>query len=165
MRDLAVEIRCKAAKVLCDLKKKSSAADGKSVRSDSVDPSVRLPKLQLPKFASNVQEWSQFWDAFVVTVDSSDMADVSKLKYLRSLLSGEARKCVEGLALCKENCKTTCKILQERFGRKEQIVFSHIQALLKVSYDSKKAGLKPLQDELLVHVRSLENLDITGDKY
>ena len=164
-RDQAVDVRNKAQKMFNELKAKDSVGDDARSCAGSADPSVRLPKLQLPKFSGNVLEWPQFWDAFSVTVDASDLPDVTKLTYLRSLLIGEAAKSVEGLALCQTNYKTTCDILKDRFGRKEQIIYSHIQALLQSNCDKQSEGLKPFQDELLIHVRSLENLDITGDKY
>ena len=164
VRDRAILSKQKAVKLLSELKKMASAEAGHEVRSDSASDKVRLPKLQLPKFSGDVLKWPQFWDSFSVTVDSSDMSDVTKLTYLRSLLTGEASRCVEGMALCSENYGATCKILEERFGRKEQIVFGHIQALLQVG-QTQKQSLKSLQDELLVHVRSLETLDITGERY
>ncbi|XP_043210614.1 uncharacterized protein LOC122375344 isoform X4 [Amphibalanus amphitrite] len=169
IRDRAVDVRNKAQQTLGVLKVKDGADDSASCASasqlGSADPSVKLPKLQLPKFSGNVLEWPQFWDAFSVTVDASDLPEVTKLTYLRSLLTGEAAKSVEGLALSKVNYKTTCEILKDRFGRKEQIIYNHIQALLQSSCDKKSEGLKSFQDELLVHVRSLENLDITGERY
>ena len=164
VRDKAVLSKLKAVKLLSELKKDSAEA-GHELRSESSTPDkVRLPKLQLPKFSGDVLKWPQFWDSFSVTVDASEMSDVTKLTYLRSLLTGEASRCVEGMALCAENYGATCQILKDRFGRREQIVFGHIQALLQVG-QCQKQSLKSLQDELLVHVRSLETLNVTGERY
>ena len=162
VRDKAVLSKLKAVQLLSEME----STEAGRVGSDCTSPSdkVRLPKLQLPKFSGDVLKWPQFWEAFVVTVDASEMPDVTKLTYLRSLLTGEAQKCVEGMALCKDNYQTTCDILKERFGRKEQIIYGHIQALLQVGQEQ-KLSLKCLQDELLVHVRSLETLDVTGERY
>ena len=66
---------------------------------------------------------------------------------------------------------TACALLERRFGRPQRIIFSHIQALLQVSMPIKAQGtnyvsnLWKLHDELLTHVRSLENQGITGDQY
>ena len=52
------------------------------------------------------------------------------------------------------------ELLEERFGKKERIVFAHIQALLNVTTvpgkGTKTASLWKLQDELLSHICSLE---------
>ena len=89
VRDRAILSKQKAVKLLSELKKMASAEAGHEVRSDSASDKVRLPKLQLPKFSGDVLKWPQFWDSFSVTVDSSDMSDVTKLTYLRSLLTAQ----------------------------------------------------------------------------
>ena len=66
------------------------------------------------------------------------------------------------------NYDTARSLLIERFGKKDCIVFAHIQALLNVTVvpgKKKTANLWKLQDELLTHIRSLESLGITGDTY
>ena len=62
-------------------------------------------------------------------------------------------------------------MLKERFGRSEQIIFAHIQALLNISLPVKTPNSKyvsslwKLQDDLLTHVHSLEALGVSGDKH
>ena len=56
--DHAVDVRNKAPKIFNELKAKDSAGDDArswavSSQQGSADPSVRLPKLQLPKFSGN----------------------------------------------------------------------------------------------------------------
>ena len=55
----------------------------------------------------------------------------------------------------------------DRFGRKETIIFSHIQKLLNLSVPSKcsVSALWKLNDDLQAHTRSLATLGIDGDKY
>ena len=129
---------------------------------------VKLPKLELPKFSGVVTEWPAFWEKFEAIVDESDIPTVSKFTYLQSLLQGEAKDAVAGLSLTTENYKTACKLLVDRFGKKEVIIFAHIQALLSVTVSSvgtKSQNLRKLQDELLTHVRSLEALEVEGKTY
>ena len=129
---------------------------------------VKLPKLELPKFSGVVTEWPTFWEKFEAIVDESDIPTVSKFTYLQSLLQGEAKDAVAGLSLTTENYKTACKLLVDRFGKKEVIIFAHIQALLSVTVSSvgtKSQNLRKLQDELLTHVRSLEALEVEGKTY
>ena len=117
-REEAFECRIRAVKAL---QAKTQCETG-SLGSGS--QSVKLPKLELPKFSGDVLEWSTFWEQFEASVDNSDLPEVSKFVYLRSLLVGDARKCVEGLAVVKENYVTACDALKDRFARPSQIIFA-----------------------------------------
>ena len=131
---------------------------------------AKLPKIELPKFTGDVTEWQSFWDKFVAIIDTSDLPDISKFTYLQSLLDGEAKSAIHGLSTTSDHYKIACKILCERFGRKERIIFTHIQELLNLSVptsakQSKISILWKLQDDLQAHVRSLKALGIDGSQY
>ena len=139
----------------------------RSVEADCVSVtglSHKLPRLNLPKFGGDASKWTGFWESFEVSVHKTDLPDITKMTYLRSLLTGEAEVSVAGLRLSSENYVATVQILKDRYGKPEKIVFSHVQALLSLGcadFDT----LKKLKDELLVHVRSLEALGVGGDMY
>ena len=103
-----------------------AGADASSVGASShtgTGAEVKLPKLNLPTFDGNVERWLLFWESFEACVHKSDLPDVQKLAYLRSLLKGEAAKSVEGLALTAANCGAAVDILTQRYGRPEKLVF------------------------------------------
>ena len=131
---------------------------------------VKLPKLELPKFSGKVTDWQPFWDQFKAVVDDSELPTVSKFSYLQALLEGDAKTCIQGLTPTARHYDIACNLLKERYGRPEKIIFAHIQGLLSLASPSTK-GCAPLsvlwkmQDELLSHVRSLEALGISGEKY
>ena len=125
---------------------------------------ARLPKIELPKFRGDPSNWQPFWDKFLAIVDESDMSPVNKFSYLQSLLQDEALACVAGLSLTDDNYESAKVLLQKRFGRKEKIIFSHIQKLLSIS-QNKSNNLWSLYDQVQASVRSLENLGIQGDTY
>ena len=135
----------------------------------STTKEANLPKLELPTFSGEVTEWQTFWDQFCAVVDNSDLPEVSKFSYLLSLLKGDAKLAIQGLSLTAGHYTIACQILCERFGRKERIIFAHIQNLLNVSTPSanknKVSSLWTLQDDLLAHIRSLEALGVTGSQY
>jgi len=77
---------------------------------------------------------------------------------------------IRGIAVTAGNYKVACDLLKERFGRPEQIIFAHIQALLNLQPvppgQKGKAYVSALwkqQDVLLSHIRSLEVLGVKGD--
>ena len=100
-------------------------------------------------------------------MDNSDLPVVFNFTYLRSLLQGGVKQAIEGLSITMEQYKSACDILQSQYGRKEQIIFSHIQKLLNISVPSKcsVSMLWTLNDNLQAHVRSLEALGIKGEQY
>ena len=160
VREHAVKCRVAALRACKALKGGAAEQEGGSMASQA----VRLPRLELPKFGGSVLEWEPFWDQFSASVDCSELPEVSKLVYLKSLLVGEARKVVEGLAMVAGNYKVACDLLKERFARPALIIFAHVDRLLRLGVRDHK-DLKSIQDELLLHVRSLERLGIGGDTY
>ena len=132
---------------------------------------ARLPKLELPMFEGEVVQWPAFWDQFEAMVDNSELPDVSKFVYLRSLLKGETLAAIKGLTLSSQHYIIAKDILRDRFGRKERIIFAHIQQLMQLHVNqtqpSKTTHLTRLQDKLVTHVHSLEALGVgvSGDQY
>ena len=94
-------------------------------------------------------------------MSESDIPDIAKLTYLRFLLQGVESQCVAGMPLISENYQATVDILKSRFGRPEQIVFCHVQALLALGTTEFKT-LQELQDVIQVHIRSLKALGVGG---
>jgi hypothetical protein len=127
----------------------------------------KLPKLKLPKFQGDVMEFQSFWDQFCALVhDDQDIPEVMKFTYLKQNLGGEAQSCLQGLAVTADNYQVAARLLQERFGRKERVIFCHLESLLAVPVPANTpAKLWQLLDTLQGHVRSLEVLGIAGDQY
>ena len=94
---------------------------------------------------------------------------MSKFVYLLSLLTAEAKLSVKGLTISAAHYQIAKDILVQRYGRKERIIFTHVQQLMNITVPGnitcENTVLWKLQDELLAHVRSLEALGVTGDQY
>ena len=165
-RDSARKVRTLATEKFKELSGDSGNKSAAHVSSFSMTD-VKLPKLNLPVFNGDVLQWQSFWDQFVAAVDSTDLPDVSKFSYLRASLEGEPKAAIQGLSLTSAHYASACKILKDRFGRKETIIFSHIQKLLNLSVPSKcsVSALWKLYDDLQAHTRSLATLGIDGDNY
>ena len=77
---------------------------------------VRLPKLEIRNFDGNPLEFRGFWDIFDSSVNSdSELSDIDKFTYLRSLLQGPARDLISGLGLTATNYKKALELLEYRF--------------------------------------------------
>ena len=143
---------------------KADKVSGDNECASVASQSHQLPRLNLPKFGGDSSKWTGFWESFEVSVHKTDLPSITKLTYLRSLLFGEAELCVAGLRLSSDSYDATVQILKDRYGRRERIVFSHVQALLSLG-SAQFDSLQKLKDKLLVHIRSLEALEVGGDMY
>ena len=157
-----IERAQKVRSQLLQLRKSLTRGDGAD-SATATSTNVRLPKLNLPKFSGKTEQWLPFWETFVATVDSQDIPVVTKFSYLQSCLTGEAKRAISGLVLSKNNYAHACEVIKNRFGKREKIVFAHIQGLLNL----KQAGddvqrLRQLQDSLQSHIRSLQSLEVQG---
>ena len=65
-------------------------------------------------------------------MDDSDLPTTNKFTYLKSLLTGEAKETIAGMALTTANYNAACELLKDRFGRPDRIIFGHVQGLLAV---------------------------------
>ena len=150
-RDQSHKAKIQAAKVLANLQKKAKSKADTS-HNVGAEISVKLPKLELPKFKGNLTEWQTFWDKFQALVHESNLSVISKFTYLHSLLEGEALAVVQGIAITNDNYKKSCHMLEDRFGCKELIIFAHIQGLLNITMPnpcdkgSRVSNLWKLQD-------------------
>lgn len=67
-------------------------------------PKVKVPKISLPRFNGNPIKWTTCWDSYRSAVHAnSDLSDVDKFNYLRSLLDGTALDAIAGLTLSSGN--------------------------------------------------------------
>ena len=171
--DTAFEFRQKAMKtclIVCNILEKNEDLDTSSVSntSDSTTNLAKLPKLELPSFGGEVKDWQGFIDQFNAVIDdNTSLPNITKFAYLQSLLRGEALYSIKGLPITADNYQAALKLLKDRFGRKETVIFNHLQELLSINHTGglQVASLRHLEDKLLIHIRCLEGLKIDGQKY
>ena len=128
----------------------------------------KLPKLTLPHFKGDVTKWTTFWDSFKSSVhQNSSLAKVDKFNHLKSLLEGPAARAVQGLALSDANYDAAIELLEERFGRTQQIIAAHMDELLRIPSCTrdKSSSLRYVYDTINVHVRGLASLGVSADQY
>ena len=128
----------------------------------------RLPKLELPKFSGKVTEWSSFWDLYNTAVHSNtSVSKVNKFNYLFSLLKGNAARSIKELTLTSANYDAAIEILQERFGKTQQIIAAHMDQILQIPAcsEGRTGQLRFIFDKISVHVRGLASLGIAADQY
>ncbi|XP_068690987.1 uncharacterized protein [Montipora foliosa] len=109
-----------------------------------------------------------FWDSYKSAVhDNVSLSKIDKFNYLRSLLEGGASQALQGLALSSDNYDSALEILEQRFGKTQQIISAHMEEVLKLQpcLTDRPSSLRFLYDKLSVHVRGLSSLGVSSQKY
>ena len=166
-------IRGKVIQIDIFLKERSEVkrdlVSGKNEKPVEKMSQMKLPKLNLESFDGNPREFMAFMDAFKVAIDDNDkLSGVEKLTYLRSYLKGEAEASIKGLPTIEANYKEALQILTARYGNKQVIVNSHMDALIKLPKINKAGdtkNIRKLYDEIESNIRSLKSLGVTPDSF
>ena len=128
----------------------------------------KLPKLVLPKFRGDVTQYRTFWDSFESVVHTNaELSQIDKFNYLNSLLEGQAQRAIQGLPVTEDNYQAAVNILNQRFGKPQQIISAHMDELLKIPAcnGDKPSQLRFVYDNVSVHVRGLEALGVDSNQY
>ena len=142
--------------------------DVPSTSNNERNQGVRLPKITLPRFKGDVTKFQHFWQSFRCAVHENQcLSDIHKLNYLVNSLEGQAYKALEGLEIREENYDMAVQLLKERFGKTQHIISAHMQSLLKLQsfQNDKLSDIRRIYDTIMVHVRGLESLGVSSEKY
>ena len=130
---------------------------------------AKLPKLSLPNFSGNPLEYQGFWDSFNAAVhENTRLEEIMKFNYLKSVLRGSALSSISGLSLTSENYEQAVDILKKRYGNKQLLISSHMDKLLSISPVTSVndiGKIRNVYDEIEVHVRNLNSLQIDTKQY
>ena len=128
----------------------------------------KLPKLSLAKFRGDVPNWNAFGDSYRSAVhENCSIAVVDKFNNLHSLLEGPVARTIQGLPLNESNYESAVKLLQDRFGKPQQIISAHMEELIKTSpcTGEKPASFRYVFDKINVNVRGLSAMGISSTQY
>ncbi len=128
----------------------------------STHHAIRLPRLELPKFDGNLQDWVSFRDLFVNAVHNSSLSNVDKLTQLKTLLTGEAARQIRSLVLSDANYDIAWKSLQDRYENNRELLFTILRRLFNQSQvpANNATAIRSLIDTTKECVRSLDVLSI-----
>ena len=91
---------------------------------------VKLPKIEIKCFSGDYTCW-KYSEAIVHR--RTDLTNIEKFIYFRSLLDKTASQAIEGFPLTAENYTAAWSILNERFGNEQIIISSHMNKILNIS--------------------------------
>lgn len=129
---------------------------------------MKLPKIDIPHFSGDYNEWMNFHNLFTLIVHSSpNLEPIHKLQYLRNCLTGEALKVIKNLELNGDNYYEARKLLKARFQHTRQLVDSYFKRIFKapaIPHETSKA-IKGLIDNIQDCKTSLKKLDVVIPDY
>ncbi|XP_026747883.1 uncharacterized protein LOC113508909 [Trichoplusia ni] len=127
------------------------------------DQLVRLPRIQLPSFSGNYEDWPTFQDLFISLVhENTAISDVQKLHYLKSSVTGEAEILLKPIQITQSNYEQAWSVLKSRYGNKRLIINSVLKKLFsqrKINNQSANQ-IKSLLDVTTDCLNNLQNLNI-----
>lgn len=116
-----------------------------------------LPKLDLPTFSGNYDEWLGFRDSFEAIIGGDrTIPNIQKLHFLRSYLKRNALKIIDNLETIDTNYNISWDLLKNRFNNPRIIVQNHMSSLfdLPIIMKESASSLRNMLDSALRHVRS-----------
>ncbi|XP_077266378.1 uncharacterized protein LOC143899733 [Temnothorax americanus] len=122
---------------------------------------IRLPKIDIPKFSGKYDEWFPFRDSFTSIIHTNPtLRDINKLQYLRAALSGEAISVLSLLEISDANYEVAWNLLKRRYDDKRAIVHNHIGSIVDLPVMTKKnvSELRQITDGATRHVQALTAL-------
>lgn len=185
-REKLISAKCKLTRKLKEFQKKESKTESNAItelatalnnmnRNSNLPLAtgnkfhVNLPKLNIEKFDGNFENWQEFYSQFKSAIhDNEELNNVDKFTYLKGLLKGSAQIAIQGLTITDENYSLALQILENRYGKKEMLIRSHINKLLNLSPVRSSSNLKELRnlyDACEIHIRSLKSLGIELQTY
>ena len=124
---------------------------------------VKLPKLDVTAFDSNLLHWKQFWEQFCVSVhDRSDLTNAEKLVYLQhALKNGLEKSTIEGLSQSGEDYVEAIECLKLRYNCLCLIHQTHVQLILEAPPLKEGNGkeLRRLHDIVTQHLCALKSME------
>ena len=112
--------------------------------------------------------WKSFKETFEAVVHRrTDLTNIEKFTYLRSLLDKTALQAIEGFFLTAENYTAAWRLLNERFGNEQISISSYMNKILNISpvYLPNVRSFRELYGNVESNVRALENFGVSYEQF
>ncbi|XP_055836638.1 uncharacterized protein LOC129905223 [Episyrphus balteatus] len=140
---------------------------------------MKLPKIELPKFDGNYLNWRQFYDLFKQLIHDQPIPPAQKLYFLRANVTGDAHSLIQHFQPTDKNYDVAWKTLVDRFDNRRLLLTAQLTKMLSQSpaigtassinrmHDTTKEGMQAISnlgfdtsswDPIIVHL-ILQKLD------
>ena len=90
--------------------------------------------MEFTKLNGTHLDWTRFWNQFSVEIDSSRLASVTKLSYLKEFLDPKVRSIIDGLPFTSEGYNRAKSILEGKYGKPSEVSNAHIPSIMNLPY-------------------------------
>ncbi|XP_032685831.1 uncharacterized protein LOC116850993 [Odontomachus brunneus] len=125
------------------------------------DSNVRLPKINLPTFSGDYEEWYSFFNTFNALIHSNtSLNEIQKFHYLKFAVKGKAAETIASLEISEVHYNDAWLRLKDRYDNERIAVQEHIKAIFELPALRKEnsATLRSILDGILKHTRALTAL-------
>lgn len=127
---------------------------------------MKLPKIELPKFDGNYLHWRQFYDLFKQLIHEQPIPPAQKLYFLRANVTGEAHSLIQHFQPTDNNYEVAWKTLVERFDNRRLLLTAQLTRLLSQSLAVGTASsLRRLHDTTKEVMQATTNLGFKVDNW
>ena len=127
-----------------------------------------LPKINLPCFSGQYNEWTSFRDLFQsIVCNNENLAPVEKLHYLKGSVSGEALRVIAGIPITDNGFARAWEKLSQRFENKRALINAQLDKLFAIKSLHQKSSqeLGLLRSTVGEALEALEALGAEVDKW
>ncbi|RVE53304.1 hypothetical protein evm_002137 [Chilo suppressalis] len=131
-------------------------------------PLFKLPMLEIKKFDGNIKNWLSFWGQYKKVDSDPTIDETDKLQYLSQSmeLGSEVKQFVESFPLTRDSYDLCLNELKSRYAREELLTQMYVRELLSlILARESNSNLTNLYDNINSHLRALEVLGVTKEKY
>lgn len=125
---------------------------------------IKLPVAPLPTFDGKFEQWLSFKNAFRNLIDSqSDLSEIDKLHYLKSVLKNETANKIKIFEIDGINYAKAWEVLERAYEVKRILISRYLLSILNLPSLDKEStdGLSKLADDTQQHLASLSALGVT----
>ncbi|GBN99639.1 hypothetical protein AVEN_179943-1 [Araneus ventricosus] len=117
----------------------SNCESGTATEIAKLTETIKVPKINIPKFYGEINQWLSFWNSFKTAIhDNSSLNSIDKFTYLKGLLCSTALATVEGFAITAENYAKAVEILKVIWEKRRDYKFPYAEIVECYSFKTLK---------------------------
>lgn len=158
----ALNMHVPVAKNITVVSKEQSSVQIPNNVQNHVQNHVQLPKISLPIFNGEYNNWLIFKETFTALIhDNTQLTNIEKYHYLKSALKEHASNTINKVVFSSEGYTIAWNALLTRYDNNRMLIDHHIKGLFNLqSLNGKSAiQLQSFIDDFTVHLRALETLE------
>lgn len=140
-----------------------SSAPTPTCPSPSPLSNVRLPNINIPLFSGTLNQWSNFYNLFNVTIhESTSLSAIEKFQYLLTFLKGEALDHIKNLPLTPANYEIAWKLIKQHYQSERRHVMNYLNNIIELP-ELTATNLGVFLSKIFENMQGLEAMNYKND--